>query len=399
MYRPEYDDQPEMPSQGGIVAAFADDAIIFEDRYETAPDVFVERRSTSTRLNVCVNGGMNGGMYSVSVANSSKLVFKSGEQLPVQRYVEPGQCLRFYSEYEGCAASSSVNDITVSAMFVDDVTGFTITSSDSITILKVEFRADQQALENICPHRHRLAIGESVVCSWQPSGEQVNFNVELKNGLYVCPLVETNNMLTVMYAGVTYEPNLEVIEPSSVVGVNARCGHYGISAGRPGWVALRQYFKLLPLDVNFYGIAIQEVPSFIGFHSGYFADDTFSDDWYHLERQGAGNWIRMSMTNVAEYVDTASSRREFLRVRPDGSLTSDENYPWSDGVIYWGIPIGWNYRTCASNDPPVAVMRDLVEQEFVIEQDGDFAIRKLGNEALRTIDGRLYLNGMEVYVR
>lgn len=141
------------------------------------------------------------------------------------------------------------------------------------------------------------------------------------------------------------------------------------------------------------------MPSYIGSHTGYFSNDSFSDDWYHLERQGAGEWIPMSTTNVSVYIDVASSRREFLRVKPDGSFTGDENFGWEDGEIYWGIPIGWNYRTCASNDPPVAVMRDLVEQEFVIEQDGDFAIRKLGNEALRTIDGRLYLNGLEVYVR
>ena len=396
MYRPEDDDQPEMPSYGGIAVAFADDAIIFEDRYETAPDIFVERRSTSTRLNVCVNGGMNGGMYSVSVANSSKLVFKSGEQLPVQRYVEPGQCLRFYAEYEGCTASGSENDITVSAMFVDDLTGSTVSSSDSITIVRIGISVETEAVENTCRNRHKFAIGERFRIGQTPSSPELTLNMPSAAGYLSCPLYATNDMLSVRTSAVTYIPMISVIEPESIEGVSAEAFGFGVSANRPGWVGLRQHYQLQPLDVNFYRIAVQEIPAYIGSHSGYFDNSTFSNDWYHLEPQGAGSWFQMSYTNVTSDADEAASCREFLRVRPDGEFTTDENFLWSDGELYWGIPIGWNRWDCAINAHSVGVMSDIIEQVFTITQYGYFSIQKLGNVAARDINGIVYLNGEEL---
>ena len=59
-------------------ASFSKSAVIFEDRYENTPGVWVERQSTQTELHCVAHGGPNGGHVRLEIVGEEKLQRVSG---------------------------------------------------------------------------------------------------------------------------------------------------------------------------------------------------------------------------------------------------------------------------------------------------------------------------------
>ena len=60
------DRPPDVPSTGGVSVSFSAKAVVFEDRHETAPGAWAERHSTRTVLAVRVDGGPDGGTFTLT---------------------------------------------------------------------------------------------------------------------------------------------------------------------------------------------------------------------------------------------------------------------------------------------------------------------------------------------
>ena len=61
----------------------------------------------------------------------------------------------------------------------------------------------------------------------------------------------------------------------------------------------RQVLSLyvLPMNVSFSNIAIEEIPNMTGVHSGYFGNPQLEQLWYHTRSQGAGRWWKVEEGN------------------------------------------------------------------------------------------------------
>ena len=91
-------------------------------------------------------------------------------------------------------------------------------------------------------------------------------------GRLQCPIHPANNPFELRYEGLSYVPSVSVIQPCGVEGINAFAETYGVPLGCAGGVGLGMQFRVLPLDVSFSQISIEEVPSTVGYHTGYFAN-------------------------------------------------------------------------------------------------------------------------------
>ena len=95
-------------------------------------------------------------------------------------------------------------------------------------------------------------------------------------------------------------------------------------------------------------------------------------------------------------VDTASISTELPPMLPDGRLSPHVVDGWQNGSMTWDNPFGWT-----ESDPPAGalstgVFATWVKAVYSITADGDFSVSKLGNTALRTVDGNCFLNGSQV---
>ena len=152
---------------------------------------------------------------------------------------------------------------------------------------------------------------------------------------------------------------------------------------------------VLPETVSFSGIKIEEVPSSVGTHSGFFANSEFSEIWYHTEDQGAGNWYEV-FVNLKEDEDCPRLEWSIPRVMPNGMLTWDTQYGWCDGSLTWHVDWGWGESSSESGDDPVRTMPHSVnyDQQFTITQDGALTIGKLQNTVSRGTNDVFRKNGI-----
>ena len=384
------DPPPPVPSTGGVSVSFSAKAVVFEDRHETAPGAWAERRSTRTVLAVRVDGGPDGGTFTLTPRNIGKLAPEGGTgplSLPSGGTLAPGETYSATFECSGVEASGAEGDVAVSASFTDAGSGETQGDEAKLTVVEVALRAAKTAPENPCPNRHVYGIDETVLCLQRPSSPQVVWASSgggiVSDSLpvaYRCPIRAERDGLTASVGSVSYCPKIEVKEPEGLA-----CTAVGYLPANPlTGIGMALEVCVLPRTVSFEGLLLQEVaapanatsPEW-GVHSGFFADLAYQTRWYHYATWGAGQWIEVSQGN--------------LFGRYDESRMMRWPRPWSNGNMTWAIPIAWKsgYPPYADEEGRLGVV---YQSEWTMADDA-LTKTKHGQVLVLTESGQVFLNG------
>lgn len=384
------DPPPDVPSTGGVSVSFSAKAVVFEDRHETAPGAWAERRSTRTVLAVRADGGPDGGTFTLTPRNIGKLAPEGGTgplSLPSGGTLAPGETYSATFECSGVEASGAEGDVAVSASFTDAGSGETQGDEAKLTVVEVALRAAKTAPENPCPNRHVYGIDETVLCLQRPSSPQVVW-ASSGGGIvsdsfpvaYRCPIRAERDGLTASVGSVSYCPKIEVKEPEGLA-----CTAVGYLPANPlTGIGMALEVCVLPRTVSFEGLLLQEVaapanatsPEW-GVHSGFFADLAYQTRWYHYATWGAGQWIEVSQGN--------------LFGRYDESRMMRWPRPWSNGNMTWAIPIAWKsgYPPYADEEGRLGVV---YQSEWTMADDA-LTKTKHGQVLVLTESGQVFLNG------
>ena len=393
-----YDPSPEQgdddgPYDAGASATFSKSVVIFEDGYWDTPTNWVERQSTQTELHCVAHGGPNGGHVRFEIAGENKLERVSGHLLPVEQEVLPGKKLDFTIVYKGQLPSTDAEDIVVTTTFTETAEGATPSSGeDELTSVKVELEALLTAPAFTNCTRHTYGVNERIKLHWTPHLNSVTWTssrtdaFESEAGgelnVYRCPLTNEGDVdLSVVFAGAVYPFVITVVEPQMVVCRNPVVYDLLFPPGQPGGAGMRMPTFVLPETVSFGEIDMQEVPSEMGTHTGYFNRLSDVPFWYHTTGNGAGKWVHISESN---YFDIDEVTQDYF-------LDSD----WCAGEKVWHIPIGWRAHGLSGAVVREVPHRPAHDQRFVLTADGTMRIEKYDMEVHRTIDDHIYLNGIQ----
>ncbi len=347
---------------------------------------------------------MRGGRVRIEIAGADGLVPYGGSPLPFERGLEPGEEVAFKTTYRAVKPSGGKDDIVVTATFTENETGWTATTVDKATAVKVTVKPRVLAPENESLARHKFGIGEIVDCENQPTIESVRWekngggNLKESSGAceYECPLYAEVNSFGISGEGCSYVPQTRVVEP---LGVLARDAGYKIiptiGSGQAGGVLLMLDLYVQPLDVSFSGVKIEEVPDVGGSHSGYFADTFFMSEWFHGEDQGAGDWLTVFGDNRF-LNDEAGFKRALPQLDSTGSVSTIGTNGWSVGNLTWKVPCGWAALGVERGDDPVGTFANDARQVMTIDAQGNVEVQKHGNAVQREIGGGIILNGVRV---
>ena len=372
------------PSAASISVNFGKDAVIFEDAYENKPGEWMSRRSTATALTIHANGGPNGGLLTVFGTNLGKLQKNSGPAFPIQSVEVPAnESITYEMNYVGLAASETTNDVAVTATISENLTGENITSSSTVTVVRVELEACKAAPSNSDLHRHVFGVLEdfhycqypaNAAASWRFfEGEEERF--PFSSGYVILP--PTTNQTSEGHCefhvtcGTASYTNAFLMVLPQIEARNPRCNeNLWPVMGEAGWLLLHLDLYVGPPYVSFYGVDFQEIPDESGNcpHEGYYNDISKGGWLSHCKDAGAGVWHRVLTTNGYLCSDMAGRAGRY-------------EVPWSNGWKEWPIPVGWGVveKLRAQFDAPPTT------QKFTLTSDGTFTIRKYGFEATRSI--------------
>ena len=389
-----------------VAVSFDKSVVFYEDAYTNAPNDVVAKHSTNTTLTVFAYGGDAGGMLYVSDQKIEKLVRVGGKAIsfPYTAFVPPQSGVSFSIEYEAETHSDSERDITVTASLMPGNGGETLSVSASTTAVKLEFTPDY-LIDNY-PHRHRVGVRETAKCSWMPTDVAVTCeagtggSTDLRNGIwyYVAPLTAgASPYLTAVCQATRYPLALDVVEPQSVVAKSACAFDYEVPTNVAGGAGMELELVIIPTNVSFMGIAVQEVPSDYKDPQGYFANSYFDVVWSHTTNRGAGVWHNIQANNIFMY-DYAEMGDSLPRMTPTGEITDNETYGWITGAMNWMIPVGWNSPSSTATDLPVKQIC-VYWQRFRMASDGTLEVEKLDNVVQRKTNTVVRLNGKIVPLR
>ena len=388
-------DDPENPGCGpgtpqtngpSVSVSFDKSVVFYEDAYTNAPGDVVAKRSTKTTLSVSASAGENGGMLYVAAENIGKLVRTGGNAIafPYTAYVPPHGGASFAIEYEAAEHSGSENDISVTASLSSQGAGGGVNNSARITAVKIELTAEAQLPQY--RNRHIFGVHEETWCEWQPSGFSLDWTI---SGLgtwiattptyrkFKCPNEACASDLIVSSGDDEFDIGVTTIEPSSIT-ATVQCVVAALPMkGRSGMIGMELLLTLLPTNVCFEHVSIEEIPTMEGTHTGYFSNPTFSTRWYHTVSNGAGLWKPVANDN------TFSTDDVFFEENPS---------PWSEGEITWFIPCEW---TTARSNLTVGVGTRFCNpiQRFTLMTDGTASIGKFGHVVTRNTNDVIFLDG------
>ena len=395
------DKDPPLP---GASATFSKRVVFFEDDYENAPGETVPWRSTETELDCWAYGGTRGGHVRIEIQGADGLVQYGGRPLPFEQDLEPGEEVTFKNTYRAVSPSGGEDDIVVTATFTENETDWSQTTIDKATAVKVTVKPRVLAPENESLSRHKFGIGEIVDCENQPKVESVRWKrngggtLKESNGSYEyrCPLSAEVNGFEIAGEGCSYVPRTRVVEPQ---GVLARDAGYTtapkIRSGQAGGILLTIDLYVLPLDVSFSGIRIEEIPDVGGSHSGYFADTFFMSELFHGEDEGAGDW-REVYGNNKFLNDEAGFKRALPQLDSTGFVSTTGTNGWANGNLTWEVPCGWADSNVQKGDDPIGTFANGSRQVMTIDAQGNVEVQKHGNAVRREISGGIILNGVRV---
>ena len=384
---PTWTDDNEDPDNSGpfaasVSATFSKSAVIFENAYENKPGQWVGKRSTRTRLNLVAHGGPNGAALSVAATNLGKLSHISGPDLPLTSIALPANTSVSYAiVYEGNAPSLSTNDVAIVAEIADNVTSEVQESHAELTSIKVIIQEEDSAPAGVCTNRHTYGVGETMRMLTIPAPPGITWSADHGNIVpfrFTFPLSSDESVeLHISYAGVTYYPKINVVEPTGFISDNVSYDVLPRPLGVPGGIALTQNFYLAPLYVNFGNLAVEEVPWRQGGGcSGYFCNQWESSSRYHTEDNGAGTW--MNVNQETHYVGRDSAGRR--------AITNE----WSAGTLTWDIPLGWRQRGTLGSPYKIG---PCAQQIINLSDDGTVRIDKCGHWVSRALNGEIQKDG------
>ena len=244
--------------------------IVKEDEYENAPGEIVPWQSTETKLVCSAAGGPFGGHVKIEIAGADNLIQYTGPTLPFEQSLAAGEALSFEIRYRAVKESSTADDIKVTATFVENETEWEQESLDTATAVRVAVRPKVPAPENECFGRHKYGVREEVSCLYFPSSASVTWRTtsgELQDGgTFVCPLSSAENPLTISGGNASYSPLVSVVEPTGIECRDVKAERYGVPVNHAGGIGMVMDLYVLPLDVSFTGIAVEEVPCLEGTH-------------------------------------------------------------------------------------------------------------------------------------
>ena len=395
-------DVEPQPASASVSVRFTKNAVIFENEHEPSPGEKVPRRSTRTTLVCSASGGPNGGVARFEATGDSRILRITGRELPFEQRLEAGESFEEEIVYEGQKGWGS--GVKVTGTFTDDDPDAQVPESVArLNVAEVEISVLNFAPGNECFRRHKFGICETICCNVNPMGVPLRWEASdggtvNSDGRYRCPPTPAVNTLKAICGDAEFVPNITVVEPDGIEARNPQCHTYKVSAGRAGWIGLKQEFYVRPLDVSFVGIAMEEVPSTVGRRSGYFARPGFDVIGCHSKAMGAGEWMPIDRDNKMGKQDIASISLELLRVNDDGELTDNPAFGWEDGWITWEDPFGWTSAELAKEDEnalPLKTFDPQAGHRFEITPSGLVTVRKFGNSAQREANGRMYCNGIE----
>ena len=400
------------PYDAGASASFSTSAVIFEDRYENSPGVWVERQSTDTALHCVAHGGPNGGHVRFEIVGEEKLQRVSGVTLPFESDVGAGMKIDFTIVYNGKQPSYSANDIVVTSIFTENIQGAQPESSEAkLTSVKVELEAVYVAPENTNQLRHEYGVGEKVkfivtpnlseiemsvvkadttdnVTIYDTFGGELQVNAGGTVNVYTCPASGTTPDITVSFSDAEHHPSLSIVEPRFVATTNAT-GIGSFSLGDVVMGTLRTVNCIGPMTVSFRGVKMVEVPCTNAVPpTGYFSTTSFDGNLAHTLDAGAGWTKRIGVGNYWT-IDEAGR---------------NVSYPsWSSGQLVWKIPIGWKrmmyegddigrveeadyalYRGQGSRPLLIGNREDAYTQTFKILPSGESSVEKFGYRLTRS---------------
>lgn len=341
----EPQEQHHDPSVPSFSVGFSASAVIYEDAYEDAPGVTVQKRSTEVVVDVSIYGGDKGGRFVINKMNFGRLLQMEPVNIPSGGTVDPNDTLIRNVTCIAAAPSTEEGDVSISGYFVENETGNRINCAASqLTVFKVELRETEPALAAPFINRHTYGIAEKVRCIQLPSlpvlqwsATDGTFSFCNDDILYECPILQSSSGISAEKPGVTFHIPLQTIEPDEI-----SCDHATFLPATNDIEGCGMLLKLvvLPCSVSFTGIKMQEIPANLanwqewGSHSGYFDSYTFYHRWCHTVEYGAGRWMTISQGNV---MGLDVSRMWYWPT------------PWSNGVLSWNIPYGWKHKDSVSD--------------------------------------------------
>ncbi len=384
---------PDPPtSTPSVSVSFSTSAVIFEDRYENLPGVWVEKRSTQTTLTVEAQGGEHGCTVTVTAQNIGKLAaIGTAPEFPMSFSVGANETIRHTFAYEAVAASGSENDIRVTASFVGNAPGEEGSSSAALTAVKVEIEPVEEV--GGMSNRHDFGVREMVSCFHYPASGTVTWTVsgggtisETSPGFWTlfCNLTGDSIQLTASFGGVNHVFQVGLYEPAGL-----RCDGVQVirdasaAPGVAGGAGMALTLYVIPESVSFRRISVEEVPSLNGTHSGYFANPLYYDRWSHQGRWGAGNWIGVGVGN-------------FWCVDRTRMMVGCWFPPWSQGEMTWAIPMGWNESGTTSGTLPAKNFPVEYASVWTIDSQGTMTKQKHGHIVSRTTNDVVHLDGVLV---
>lgn len=262
--------------------------------------------------------------------------------------------------------------------------GRVFASTSAVTCVRVELFP--QVLIQGAQNRHRIGIGESVICLTYPQSLPCEISAT-KNGAVVegfgnrkfkSPFsAESNGLRFAFPNGLKYEPELDVIEPSHFIVTRAvEIVYSNAIPNMAGWCGMSLELSLAPTNVSFQALDVMEVPETDEggiAPTGFFLNEQFSNEWHHTTFCGAGNWFEVGAGN-----HFATDKAEFS----DGHAA-----PWSSGSITWRIPMAWRPSDDTSWPLGHVVFGEPYFQTFTIDAAGTVRVEKLGCWVERSPDG------------
>ena len=231
---------------------------------------------------------------------------------------------------------------------------------------------------------NRRHYPSEVMVTWVLNGVVLN-----GDSVFSCPPFEQEGGLEVRARGAEYHPLISIVEPSGVLCRTASVDPLSYSApiGVAGCFAMiLDDITLLPLNVSFGRLYVEEVPTEDSTCYGYFDQAHFATNAAsHYYGQGAGLWVGVSDDNV-------------LRIRDRVSVGTAPT-PWSHGGMIWPIPMGWHTNNVQLGTVPLkCINADIRTVYTMISAEGTIVVSKLshwisrGTNCVVTLDGEV-VNG------
>lgn len=408
------DPPPPVPSTGGVSVSFSAKAVVFEDRHETVPGAWAERRSTRTVLAVRADGGPDGGTFTLTPRNIGKLAPEGGTgplSLPSGGTLAPGETYSATFECSGVEASGAEGDVAVSASFTDAGSGETQGDEAKLTVVRVEIRStvDPPDPSARSINRHTYGVCERIELLQFPGSPKVAWNpvgggTLDSESLYNCPLSGCRDPLLASCAGISYTPQIEVVEPDDIKAellygtTRESVITYGVPRGKAGGIGMWLRLSVKPFHVSFSRIAVQDVVSFTYDASGYFSNPYFNGAFAHtggIGGAGAGIWHDIDEDNYFSD-DEAAYNAVVPWLTQKGIPTNDPACSWTSGYVYMDNPFGWNKKGTSGDETVYKRFAEDVQDEIMIDAVGTVGVRKLFNQVTRTTNDVIHVNGRRI---